>query len=188
MQRFTLSIDDELAERFDAYLTEHGYANRSECFRDILRNHFTSEDVKDNPSAECVGVLSYAYNHHERQLAMRMTEYQHEHAGEVISTMHVHATHEECVESVVIRGRAEDVVTLSRRLSAEPGVRHGRLNLIPVTPDSEADPPFLFLSVTIRRSSRACSSRAPRTACSRPCRADSPSSPSGGTSGRQSPS
>ena len=55
--------------------------------------------------------------------------------GEVISTMHVHATHEECVESVVIRGRAEDVVTLSRRLSAEPGVRHGRLNLIPVTPD-----------------------------------------------------
>ena len=50
MQRFTLSIDDELAERFDAYLTEHGYANRSECFRDILRNHFTSEDVKDNPS------------------------------------------------------------------------------------------------------------------------------------------
>ena len=76
-----------------------------------------------------------AYNHHERQLAMRMTEYQHEHAGEVISTMHVHATHEECVESVVIRGRAEDVVTLSRRLSAEPGVRHGRLNLIPVTPD-----------------------------------------------------
>ena len=120
MQRFTLSIDDELAERFDAYLTEHGYANRSECFRDILRNHFTSEDVKDNPSAECVGVLSYAYNHHER---------------EVISTMHVHATHEECVESVVIRGRAEDVVTLSRRLSAEPGVRHGRLNLIPVTPD-----------------------------------------------------
>ena len=56
-------------------------------------------------------------------------------AGEVISTMHVHATHEECVESVVIRGRAEDVVTLSRRLSAEPGVRHGRLNLIPVTPD-----------------------------------------------------
>lgn len=105
MQRFTLSIDDELAERFDAYLTEHGYANRSECFRDILRNHFTSEDVKDNPSAECVGVLSYAYNHHERQLAMRMTEYQHEHAGEVISTMHVHATHEECVESVVIRGR-----------------------------------------------------------------------------------
>ena len=71
MQRFTLSIDDELAERFDAYLTEHGYANRSECFRDILRNHFTSEDVKDNPSAECVGVLSYAYNHHERQLGMR---------------------------------------------------------------------------------------------------------------------
>lgn len=120
MQRFTLSIDDELAERFDAYLTEHGYANRSECFRDILRNHFASEDVKDNPSAECVGVLSYAYNHHERQLAMRMTEYQHEHAGEVISTMHVHATHEECVESVVIRGRAEDVVTLSRRLRPNP--------------------------------------------------------------------
>ena len=82
-------------------------------------------------------MLSYAYNHHERQLAMRMTEYQHEHAGEVISTMHVHATHDECVETVVIRGSAEDVVALSRRLSAEPGVRHGRLNLIPV---SEKEP------------------------------------------------
>ena len=87
--------------------------------------------MKDNPSAECVGVLSYAYNHHERQLAMRMTEYQHEHAGEVIATVHVHATHEECVESVVIRGRARGRRHALRRLSAEPGVRHGRLNLIP---------------------------------------------------------
>lgn len=136
MQRFTLSIDDELAERFDAYLSEHGYANRSECVRDILRNHLANEDLKTNPNSECVGVLSYAYNHHERQLAMRMTEYQHEHAGEVISTMHVHATHDECVETVVIRGSAEDVVTLSRRLSAEPGVRHGRLNLIPVSTEA----------------------------------------------------
>ena len=135
MQRLPLSIDDELAERFDAYLAEHGYANRSECFRDMLRNQLASEDVKANPDAECVGILSYAYNHHERQLAMRMTEYQHEHAGEVISTMHVHATHEECVESVVIRGKAHHVVSLSQRLSAEPGVRHGSLNLIPLTPD-----------------------------------------------------
>lgn len=140
MQRFTLSIDDELAERFDEYLAEHGYANRSECFRDILRNHLANEDLQANPSSECVGVLSYAYNHHERQLAMRMTEYQHEHAGEVISTMHVHATHEECVECVVIRGCAEEVVALSRRLSAEPGVRHGRLNLIPVSGEAAGRP------------------------------------------------
>ena len=37
MQRFTISLDDKLAEEFDAWIAGHGYANRSEAVRDLLR-------------------------------------------------------------------------------------------------------------------------------------------------------
>lgn len=109
MQRFTISIDDDLAQLFDDYLERYGYSNRSEAFRDLIRNLLAGLEVQNNPDAQCIGILSYAYNHHERQLAMRMTEHQHAHTEAVISTMHVHATHDECVESVVLRGTATEV-------------------------------------------------------------------------------
>ena len=37
MHRFTHSLDDGLAEQFDAWITQRGYENRSEAGRDLLR-------------------------------------------------------------------------------------------------------------------------------------------------------
>ena len=141
MQRFTISIDDELANQFDAYLETHGYNNRSEAFRDLIRNLLAGLEVQNNPDAQCIGVLSYAYNHHERQLAMRMTQHQHAHADAGGSSIHVHATPEECVESVVIRGTATEVQNISQSLAVESGIRHGFLNLIPL-PEADTMSPY----------------------------------------------
>lgn len=145
MQRFTISIDDDLAQLFDDYLERYGYSNRSEAFRDLIRNLLAGLEVQNNPDAQCIGILSYAYNHHERQLAMRMTEHQHAHTEAVISTMHVHATHDECVESVVLRGTAIEVQAISQKLAVESGIRHGFLNLIPL-PESKGESPYAHVN------------------------------------------
>ena len=132
MQRVTISLDDELARQFEELIARRGYVNRSEAFRDLVREAVAANDLTDDPDCECVGVVSYSYNHHERQLAMRLTEHQHEHTGAVISTMHVHLSHDECAEAVVIRGSASEVRHVADTMTAEPGIRHGRVNLIPV--------------------------------------------------------
>lgn len=136
MQRFTISLDEDLALAFDQLIRSRGYTNRSEAIRDMLRQELEHTRLAREEAPHCVASLSYVYNHHERQLAERLTEQQHHAHDLVVSTMHVHLDHDHCLEAVILRGATEEVRRFADRLSAERGVRHGQLNLIPV--DSES--------------------------------------------------
>ena len=52
--------------------------------------------------------------------------------------MHVHLNHEECFEVVLVRGITAEAQRLADRLSAEKGVRHGNVMLVPVEIDNGA--------------------------------------------------
>lgn len=130
MERFTISLDDALADEFDRLMAEHGYANRSEAVRDILRVHLDRWRESRNEDGPCVANLSYIYNHHERELAERLTRIQHAHHGLTVSTMHAHLDDEHCIETVILRGPASAVRRLADAISSERGVKQGQLNLI----------------------------------------------------------
>lgn len=132
MQRLTISLDDELAEAFDQLMQKRGYANRSEAVRDLLRRELGESDLASGTSKECVAVLSYVFDHHERQLASRLTGLQHDHHDLAIATMHAHISHEDCVETVILRGATRKVQEFAHAVIAESGVRHGEVKLIPV--------------------------------------------------------
>lgn len=132
MQRFTISLDDNLAAEFDALIAQRGYANRSEAVRDLLRSHLDRLREARDANAPCVANLSYVYNHHERELAERLTKLQHAHHDLTISTMHAHLDHDHCIESVILKGPARAVRQFADALAAERGVRHGLLNLVTV--------------------------------------------------------
>jgi CopG family nickel-responsive transcriptional regulator len=132
MERFTISLDDQLAHEFDALIEQRGYGNRSEAVRDILRAHLDKLIEESVADAHCVANLSYVYNHHERDLAERLTALQHDHHDLTISTMHAHLDHEHCIESVMLKGRSREVRRFADAISAERGVRHGQLNLVTV--------------------------------------------------------
>jgi CopG family nickel-responsive transcriptional regulator len=135
MERFTISLDDQLAHEFDALIERRGYSNRSEAVRDILRAHLDKLREASVADANCVANLSYVYNHHERDLAERLTVLQHDHHDLTISTMHAHLDHDHCIESVLLKGRSRDVRGFADAISAERGVRHGQLNLVTVEID-----------------------------------------------------
>jgi CopG family nickel-responsive transcriptional regulator len=130
-ERFTISLDAKLAKEFDALIRARGYQNRSEAVRDILRQHLESHRLRSDQAPFCIGALSYVYNHHQRELSERLTSYQHDHHDLVVSTMHAHLDHENCIESVIVRGRTPAVQQFAEALMAQPGVRHGVLNLVP---------------------------------------------------------
>ncbi len=132
MDRFTISLDESLAQAFDNLIKERGYATRSEAVRDILRSHLQLNEQKRNSKGACVAALSYVYNHHERELAERLTSIQHAHHLLTISTMHAHLDHEECIETVLLKGPIAQVRQFADEVIAERGVRHGQLNLVSV--------------------------------------------------------
>ena len=132
MDRFTISLDENLANAFDELISERGYATRSEAVRDILRTHLQRSAEKRNDRGACVANLSYVYNHHERELAERLITIQHAHHDLTVSTMHAHLDHDQCIETVMLRGPIKRVRGFAEEMIAERGVRHGVLNLISV--------------------------------------------------------
>jgi CopG family transcriptional regulator, nickel-responsive regulator len=132
VQRITISLDDDLADRFDARVRDKGYENRSEAVRDLLRRTLEESDVASGASRYCVAVVSYVYNHHERELASRLADLHHDHHDLSLSTMHVHLDHEQCVETVIVRGPTRQAVAFAESVIAQSGVRHGKINVISV--------------------------------------------------------
>lgn len=127
-----MSLDDELADAFEALMRARGYENRSEAFRDLLRQDLGNVRLRDRPDGPCVATLSYVYNHHLRQLASRLTDLQHEHHELTVATTHAHLDHDHCIETVILRGRTSQVQAFADSVIAQPGVSHGQLHLVPM--------------------------------------------------------
>ncbi len=136
MERFTISLDEPLAREFDELIRRRGYANRSEAIRDLLRHELESDRLDHDQAPHCVAALSYVYDHHERQLSERLTDLQHHAHDLVVSSMHVHLDHDNCLETLIMRGETAITRQFADQLAAERGVRHALLNLVPVDLES----------------------------------------------------
>lgn len=137
MERFTISLDADLAHEFDQLIKARGYSNRSEAVRDMLRNHLETFRGERDRTRHCVANLSYVYNHHERELAERLMQLQHDHHNLSVSTMHAHLDHEHCMESLILRGPAAEVRSFAEVLTAQRGVHYGQLNMVSVEIESD---------------------------------------------------
>jgi len=126
LSRIGVSIDSELLHRFDSFIADQGYDNRSEAFRDLIRDRLVGSAVVPG-SALVVGTVTLIYDHHTRLLPEKLTDIQHENHEIIISTLHAHLDHENCLEVVVLRGKSRDVQKLADRLISTKGVQHGRL-------------------------------------------------------------
>ncbi|RPJ08746.1 MAG: nickel-responsive transcriptional regulator NikR [Spirochaetaceae bacterium] len=125
LERFSVTIEQKLLARFDTYIVGKGYATRSEAVRDLVRDTLVQENCA-NPNAEAAGVVVLVYNHHERQLSGKLTDEQHKVFHSIISAMHVHMDHDNCMEIIALRGKAEEIKKVADSLICMKGVRHGK--------------------------------------------------------------
>lgn len=125
LARFGVSCDAELLTAFDRRLSAEGFKNRSDALAHLMRQHLLEEKIRGN--AAVVGVVTMVYDHHRRELSQRLTRLQHDHHTHVLSNLHIHLTHTDCLEVVVIRGTAGRVQELADRLISTHGVKSGRV-------------------------------------------------------------
>ncbi len=138
LERISVSLDEDLTAQFEQYLQARGYKNRSEAIRDLIREKLESERIEDADDGHCIGTLTYVFNHHERELARRLTNTQHHHHDVAVSTLHVHLDHDNCMETVVVNGSTRQVKAFANSIISQPGVRHGKLNVIPAEVEQDS--------------------------------------------------
>lgn len=125
LTRFGVSLPAELLTRFDLVITAKGYSNRSEALRDLIRAYLVGEEIEAD--AEVVGTLTLIYDHHVPGLDLKMKDLQHDYYQSILSNLHFHLDHDNCLEIVVLRGRYSLIRKIADHLIGLRGVKHGQL-------------------------------------------------------------
>jgi CopG family nickel-responsive transcriptional regulator len=126
LKRFSISLEENLLDSFDSYIKEQSYNNRSEAIRDLIRKSLVREEWETDNKI-IMGVITLVYDHHQPQLQEKVTEVQHGYHHHIVSTTHVHMDHNNCLEVIIVRGKAKDVQDLADKLIALRGIRDGNL-------------------------------------------------------------
>jgi len=125
--RFGISIDKTLLDKFDRLIREQKYTNRSEAFRDLIREALVKTAWKQG--REVAGAITFIYDHHQRDLLNKIVDIQHHFQKLIISTQHIHLDGENSLEIVAVKGNSTEVQKLAGRLKSIKGVRHGTLSM-----------------------------------------------------------
>lgn len=128
LSRIGVAIDSDLLEKFDEHISGRGYTNRSEAFRDLVRDELTRK-AAEAPDQQVVGTVTLIYDHHVRMLSDKLTDMQHASHHNILSTMHVHLDHDNCLEVLVVRGKSKDVRRIADGLISVKGVKFGNLTI-----------------------------------------------------------
>jgi len=128
LSRIGVAIDSDLLEKFDELIAQRGYSNRSEAFRDLIRGELV-EEAWAKPDSPVVGTVTLVYDHRVRLLNEKLTEMQHQHYDHILSSLHVHLDHDNCLEVLVVKGKASEVRAIADNLISTKGVKHGRLTV-----------------------------------------------------------
>ncbi len=123
LKRFTISLEENLLDDFDLYIQARSYNNRSEAIRDLIRKALVKTEWEADKNV--MGVISLVYDHHQHQLQEKVTEVQHDFHHHIVSTTHVHMDHHNCLEVIIVRGKAQELQELAAKLIALRGVRDG---------------------------------------------------------------
>ena len=126
LSRIGVALDSDLLKRFDRSIGDHGYTNRSEAFRDLIRDRLVSEQTAA-PESTVVGTITLIYDHHAHGVSEKLTELQHAHHELVVSTSHAHLDHDSCLEVLIVHGKSAEVAQFADRIIGLKGVQHGRL-------------------------------------------------------------
>lgn len=128
VSRFSVSLPQQLLTDLDEMVCEKGYDNRSLAIADMIRDELVEHRQHDGQQ-EIAGTITLVYDHHKSHVQEALTKLQHDHMVMIISTLHVHLDHDNCLEVLVVRGAAAPIKSLADALIAAKGVKHGRLTV-----------------------------------------------------------
>jgi CopG family transcriptional regulator, nickel-responsive regulator len=118
--RFGVSLEKDFLGKFDELIEREGYTNRSEAIRDLIRERFAKREWECG--REVVGAITLVYDHHYSKVVQTLMDIQHENP-KIISTSHIHLSHDDCLEIIAVRDRSKNITALAHKLKSVKGVK-----------------------------------------------------------------
>lgn len=129
--RFGVSVDNELLKKFDKHIEENKYNSRSKAIIDLIQKELLEDDKIS--AKEVIATLTLVFDHHKRDLTNKLTDIQHNYHSLIVSSQHLHLSHSDCMEIIIIKGQPQKAQNLVTEIKAIKGVKYASLNIAATT-------------------------------------------------------
>ncbi len=123
--RITISVEEPLLKQFESFVAQNGYPTRSEAMKGLMRKALIEEEWQRG--TDVAGAISIVYDHHKGGVLQKLVDVQHDFGPLIVCTQHVHLDHHNCMEVLVVRGRAAGIRKLLAKLKSAKGLKHSSL-------------------------------------------------------------
>lgn len=125
--RISISIDEDIIEKFDTLSKDRGFPTRSEAVTHLIKSAFVQEEWKSGDIV--AGVVTIIYDHHKSSVLQKIVKAQHDSDGIVVCSQHAHLDHDNCMENIIVKGTVKSVRNLHKSLSSIKGMKHTVLSM-----------------------------------------------------------
>ena len=114
----SISMPDELEERIDTFVEEHGYTGRSEIVREAVRNLLSEFEDKRLEDRDLMAIVTVLFDYETTSVEEKMMHLRHDHDELVVSNFHSHVGNHYCMELFVLEGQLEGLSTFVGKIRA----------------------------------------------------------------------
>jgi CopG family nickel-responsive transcriptional regulator len=125
LARFGVSLDEDLLKALDDFVIENSFPNRSQAIRHLVEQNLA--DKKWHCNQMVAGAVVMLYDHHKGDVTTKSNDIQHEYFDVILSSNHFHLSHDNCLEIIAVKGKANRLTKLSDKLIGIKGIIHGKL-------------------------------------------------------------
>jgi CopG family nickel-responsive transcriptional regulator len=127
--RISVSLPPSLLEELDEMVAMRGFGSRSQAVSDMV-NATLVEHKRRIGNEVMVGTITLHYDRSVRGLQTQLADIQYEFIDEVISSLHVHLSHEQVMEVILVQGHAQALQHIANQMITRRGVITGQLRLL----------------------------------------------------------
>ena len=119
----SLSLPDNMLKLIDEYVAKYGYTSRSELIREAVRDFILREAPPEDQGKQSTFVILVVTSKLVKQDAdERVVQIVHLHSDVVKMLHHYKLDEETCLNIIIAKGLAKDIIEMARRLRGIRGV------------------------------------------------------------------
>lgn len=129
VRRTSMSLPPDLLAEFDRSMKKAGYTDRSKAIQ-IALHSFIDENNWNLEGKNGAGTITLLYDNHTFNHDSASTHVQHRYSDIISATTHMHLSHDDCLETIMVRGEIKKIKELAKNLSENRGIKSLKVHFI----------------------------------------------------------
>ncbi len=125
LKRFGVSIEDDLLDSLDQYVTENGFANRSQAIRFLIEKNVAEKKWQCNHIV--AGTIIIMYDQVKKEITTKISTIEQDYQDVILSSSQYYINKNFCLHIATVMGTAFRLTELADRLTTLKGIKHGKL-------------------------------------------------------------